>query len=120
MWTAHATALGAFLNLVILVYLIVFTDPSRSENVLSLLAVLGFGTLFATWSVGYWVRATRTLDPGHGSTWAITRQAVLVASGIEALAVLDLSRVAQPGAILLVVLVVTTAELVLRRMNLTP
>jgi hypothetical protein len=55
--------------------------------------------------------------PKDLSTWPITRQAVLGAAGVTSLAVLALNRVASPGVIALVVLVVLAAELVMRRMQ---
>ena len=119
-WFARATSAGAFASVALIVYLGVFTDPGRSENVLSMLAALGFATLFAAWSLGYWARASRMPAPAAFPTWTITRQAILLAAGMEALAVLTLSRMTHLGTIVLVALVVTAAELLLRRMNLRP
>ena len=94
-----------------------FTSPGRSVNVLAFLAALEFGTLFVAWSAGYWLRTSVRQLPRDLSTWPITRQAVLSAAGVTALAVLAVNRVANAGAIALVILVVVAAELVLRRMR---
>lgn len=101
----------------ILVYIVLFTSPSRSENVLALLATLGFATMFSAWSLGFWLRTGRRPGRKRLSTWPVTRQAVLVAAGVAALAMMAVNRMANPGVVTLVIAVILAAELVIRRMR---
>ena len=118
LWVSRITSAGAFVTVGILIYIVLFTNPSRSENVLALLATLGFAMLFSAWSLGFWLRAGRRHSRGRMSTWPVTRQAVLIATGVTALAMMAINRTANAGAVMLVIVVIVAAELVMRRMRL--
>ncbi len=115
LWVARVTTTGMLVSLGVLLYVVIFTNPAHSENVLAFLTALGFGTTFALWSTGYWIRVGSGRVPEDFRTGALTRQALLGAAGVLALAILALNHLATVGAAILTVLVVIAAELLLRR-----
>jgi hypothetical protein len=46
LWVARVTTTGMLVSLGVLLYVVIFTNPAHSENVLAFLATLGFGTSF--------------------------------------------------------------------------
>ena len=116
LWVARLTTAGMLVSLGVLLYVVIFTNPARSENVLAFLATLGFGTTFALWSMGYWIRVESGRVPKDFRTGSLTRQALLGAAGVLALAILALNHLATVGAAILTGLVVIAAELLLRRL----
>ncbi len=117
LWVSRITSAGAFATIGILIYIVLFTSPSRSENVLALLATLGFAAMFSAWSLGFWLRTGRRHNRERISTWPVTRQAVLAAAGVTALAMMAINRMANAGVVTLVIVVMITAELVIGRMR---
>ena len=117
LWASRLTTVGAFVSIGVLLYLLLFTNPARTENVLAFLATVGFVVLFAVWSLGYWARISIRRMPADFSTWPVTRQAVLAGVGVVALVTIVLNRLASAGVLVLIALALVTAELVLRRMR---
>ena len=118
--------LGIFLFMLVVeavllpVFGVLFSFSSFTPGLFAaiLLATLGFAMLFSAWSLGFWLRAGRRHSRGRMSTWPVTRQAVLIATGVTALAMMAINRTANAGAVMLVIVVIVAAELVIRRMRL--
>jgi len=103
-----------------LVYIVVFTNPSRSDNVIAFLATLAFGTDFGAWFAGHWVRTAVLGRTELATTWPITRQALLSACGVVALAVSWLNGLGRPALVAAIAIAVVFSELVLRRLSVRP
>ncbi len=108
--------LGGLVTLALLGYVLVFTSPDRTENVLAFVALSGFGAFFFAWAIGAWLRTGDDASATRLPALTVTRQAVLVAVGALAVATAAVNSVATPAAVILIVLVVISAELLIRRM----
>lgn len=108
--------LGGLVTLALLGYVLVFTSPDRTENVLAFVALSGFGAFFFAWAIGAWLRTGDDASAPRLPALTVTRQAVLVAVGAVAVATAAVNSVATPAAVILIVLVVISAELLIRRM----
>ncbi|MCY4111245.1 MAG: hypothetical protein OXF96_04810 [Chloroflexi bacterium] len=108
--------LGGLVTLALLGYVLVFTSPDRTENVLAFVALSGFGAFFFAWAIGAWLRTGDDASAPRPPALTVTRQAVLVAVGALAVATAAVNSVATPAAVILIVLVVISAELLIRRM----
>ena len=117
---ANAVAwLGALVSITLIGYVTVFTPPGRTENILAFVALVGFGGFFFAWAVGAWLRTSDEESAPPPAKWTVTRQAFLFAVGTVALATAAVNRIVSPASVVLVVLVVLSAELLLRRMRLS-
>lgn len=108
--------LGGLVTLALLGYVLVFTSPDRTENVMAFVALSGFGAFFFAWAIGAWLRTGDDASAPRLPALTVTRQAVLVAVGALAVATAAVNSVATPAAVILIVLVVISAELLIRRM----
>ena len=108
--------LGGLVTLALMGYVLVFTSPDRTENVLAFVALCGFGAFFFAWAIGAWLRTGDDAPAPRLPALTVTRQAVLVAVGAVAVATAAVNSVATPAAVILIVLVVISAELLIRRM----
>ena len=108
--------LGGLVTLALLGYVLVFTSPDRTENVLAFVALCGFGAFFFAWAIGAWLRTGDAAAAPRLPALTVTRQSVLVAVGALAVATAAVNSVATPAAVILIVLVVISAELLIRRM----
>lgn len=109
--------LGGLVTLALLGYVLVFTSPDRTENVLAFVGLSGFGAFFFAWAIGAWLRTSDDPSGPRPPATIVTRQAVLVAVGAVAMATTAVNQVATPAAAILIVLVIISAELLLRRMH---
>lgn len=109
--------LGALSSLPFFAYLTVFTSPSRTENILAFVALVGFGSFFLAWAIGSHLRTSDKKSASPPAKSAITRQALLFAVGIVTLAVAAINQLVSPASFVLVVLVIVSAEVLLRRMR---
>ena len=114
--TSSLMWLGGLVTLTLLGYVLVFTSPDRTENVLAFVALVGFGAFFFAWTIGAWLRTSDDASGPRPPALTVTRQAVLVAVGALAMATAAVNSVATPAAMILIVLVVISAELLIRRM----
>ncbi|MCY3912964.1 MAG: hypothetical protein OXG43_06915 [Chloroflexi bacterium] len=114
--TSSLMWLGGLVTLALLGYVLVFTSPDRTENVLAFVALSGFGAFFFAWAIGAWLRTGDEASAPRPPAVTVTRQAVLVAVGALAVATAAVNSVATPAAVILIVLVVISAELLIRRM----
>lgn len=114
--TSSLMWLGGLVTLALLGYVLVFTSPERTENVLAFVALSGFGAFFFAWAIGAWLRTGDDASAPRLPALTVTRQAVLVAVGALAVATAAVNSVATPAAMILIVLVVISAELLIRRM----
>ncbi|MCY4114250.1 MAG: hypothetical protein OXG33_09985 [Chloroflexi bacterium] len=114
--TSSLMWLGGLVTLALLGYVLVFTSPDRTENVLAFVALSGFGAFFFAWAIGAWLRTGDDAAEPRLPALTVTRQAVLVAVGALAVATAAVNSVATPAAVILIVLVVISAELLIRRM----
>lgn len=114
--TSSLMWLGGLVTLALLGYVLVFTSPDRTENVLAFVALSGFGAFFFAWAIGAWLRTGDDASAPRPPAVTVTRQAVLVAVGALAVATAAVNSVATPAAVILIVLVVISAELLIRRM----
>ena len=114
--TSSLMWLGGLITLALLGYVLVFTSPDRTENVLAFVALSGFGAFFFAWAIGAWLRTSDDASGPRPPALVVTRQAVLVAVGALAVATAAVNSVATPAAVILIVLVVISAELLIRRM----
>ena len=110
--------LGGLVTLALVGYVLVFTSPDRTENVLAFVGLTGFGAFFFAWAIGAWLRTSDDASGPRPPASIVTRQAVLVAVGAVAVATAAVNQVATPAAVILIVLVIISAELLLRRMHL--
>lgn len=110
--------LGGLVTLALMGYVLVFTSPDRTENVLAFVALSGFGAFFFAWAIGAWLRTGDDAPAPRLPASTVSRQAVLVAVGAVAVATAAVNSVATPAAVILIVLVVISAELLIRRMPL--
>ncbi|MDE2990991.1 MAG: hypothetical protein OXU21_07995 [Chloroflexota bacterium] len=110
--------LGGLVTLALLGYVLVFTSPDRTENVLAFVGLAGFGAFFFAWAIGAWLRTSDDASGPRVPAMIVTRQAVFIAAGAVALATAAVNRVASPAAAILIVLVIISAELLIRRMPL--
>ena len=108
--------LGGLVTVGLLGYVLVFTSPDRTENVMAFVGLSGFGAFFFAWAIGAWLRTSDDASAPRPSGLLVTRQAIFVAVGAVALATAALNRVVSPAACILIVLVVISAELLIRRM----
>ena len=108
--------LGGLVTVGLLGYVLVFTSPDRTENVMAFVGLSGFGAFFFAWAIGAWLRTSDDASSPRPSGLLVTRQAIFVAVGAVALATAALNRVVSPAAFILIVLVVISAELLIRRM----
>lgn len=116
--TAGLMWLGGVVTLALLGYVLVFTSPDRTENVLAFVGLSGFGAFFFAWAIGAWLRTSDDVSAPRVPAMIVTRQAVFIAAGAVALATAAVNRVASPAAAILIVLVIISAELLIRRMPL--
>ena len=114
--TSSLMWLGGLVTLALLGYVLVFTSPDRTENVMAFVALSGFGAFFFAWAIGAWLRTSDDASGPRPPALIVTRQAVLVAVGALAVATAAVNSVATPAAMILIVLVVISAELLIRRM----
>ena len=117
-WTALVSAVGAMLGIALVVYVLIFANPARSENVIALLAVVGFTVLFGAWSIGHGLRTgirSQTLT----STWPITRQSLIAAFAVVALVASAVNQIASPAVLASIVIASIASELVLGRMSVS-
>jgi hypothetical protein len=110
--------LGALSSLAFFAYLTVFTSPGRTENILAFVALVGFGSFFLAWAIGSHLRANDEKSASPPTKLTVTRQALLFAVGVVTLAVAAINQLVSPASFLLVVLVIVSAEVLLRRMRL--
>ena len=111
--------LGGSVTVGLLGYVVVFTSPDRTENVMAFVGLSGFGAYFFAWAIGAWLRTSDDALGPRPPALLVTRQAIFVAGGAVALATAAVNRVVSPAAFILIVLVVISAELLLRRMHLS-
>ncbi len=116
--TGNLMWLGGLVTLALLGYVLVFTSPDRTENVLAFVGLAGFGAFFFAWAIGAWLRTSDDASGPRVPAVIVTRQAVFIAAGAVALATAAVNRVASPAAAILIVLVIISAELLIRRMPL--
>ena len=114
--TSSLMWLGGLVTLALLGYVLVFTSPDRTENVLAFVALTGFGAFFFAWAIGAWLRTSDDASGPRPPALIVTRQAVLVAVGALAVVTAAVNSVATPAAVILIVLVIISAELLIRRM----
>lgn len=110
--------LGGIVTVALLGYVLVFTSPERTENVLAFVGLCGFGAFFFAWAIGAWLRTSDDDAGPRPPAAVVTRQAVLVAVGAASLATAAVNSVASPAAVILIVLVIISADLLIRRMPL--
>lgn len=113
------TWIGTFASVALLGYVFVFTSPDHTENVLAFLALTGFTAFFAASAVGMWIRTSDDDSAIPPSRTTVSRQALLIAVGAMAVSVAAINGVVSPASTILTVLVIVSAELVLRRMRFT-
>ncbi len=116
--TGNLMWLGGLVTLALLGYVLVFTSPDRTENVLAFVGLAGFGAFFFAWAIGAWLRTSDDASGPRVPAVIVTRQAVFIAAGAVALATAAVNGVASPAAAILIVLVIISAELLIRRMPL--
>ena len=110
--------LGGVVTLALIGYVLIFTSPDRTENVLAFVGLAGFGAFFFAWAIGAWLRTSDDASGPRVPALIVTRQAVFISAGAVALATAAVNRVASPAAAILIVLVIISAELLIRRMPL--
>ena len=116
--TGGLMSVGGLVTLAMLGYVLVFTSPDRTENVLAFVGLAGFGAFFFAWAIGAWLRTSDDASGPRVPTLVVTRQAVFIAAGAVTLATAAVNQVASPAAAILIVLVIISAELLIRRLPL--
>ena len=117
-WLWRAMSMGAATCPVLLGFQLVFTDPAHGLNVMAVVITMSFGTLFATWTIEYWLRHGNATRAVRAQIWTLTRHAVLASVGVAAMAVSALNGTASYGLLILVALTLIVADVVLRRLRI--
>ena len=114
LWLSRVTSLASAVSLGLLVFLIVFADPTKGWNVLVVTITIAFGVLFAVWSFEHWIRRGNSRT---ASTWPITRHATLAAAATTALVGGAINGTSSLGLLAMVAVTVVIADLVFQRIR---